>query len=513
MLKKTLTSLPDWAWLVLLIVLAVGVRVGWMLLCNYTEEDAFITFQFARQLASGQGFAHNSGQPIYGTTTPLLTLLLAGWFKLTGADMVSGARVFGMAAVVITFIFTWYALTALQVGRVSRAAVLLLLALTPRLVAIDTSGLEQSLALAGMAAAWWAAARGRPVAAGVVCGLLLWVRVDTLVWPAVLVLLMFLRDRRGTMRMAVAASLVYLPWVGYAWWVFGSPVPHTITAKWVFHALSGQLPLANIWSDLLNGLRPFRGSFSMTTLSEIFSTGMLGLAVWQGLRIRRVPWLAALPAFLVLETARLVVTRAVFSTRYFVPLTWVVLVLAGMGFGAGWEWVRSGRGARWGKSGVVVAAVMLTLGVITHSATWQARVLREAQLYRHEGSLKAVGMWLNQNTPPGATVQLEPLGYVGFYAQRVMLDEVGLITPAVVELKKKGFNDAYDYLAALDPDYVVIHCDDALSWENRGIQAQDGFQNYYRTAVFNPLNFDAESLSPAGRDACYEIWARDIIDP
>ena len=40
-------------------------------------DDAWIHFQFARNLSQGHGFSYNPGQPTPGSTAPLWTLLLA----------------------------------------------------------------------------------------------------------------------------------------------------------------------------------------------------------------------------------------------------------------------------------------------------------------------------------------------------------------------------------------------------------------------------------------------------
>lgn len=77
-------------WVVTIISTALLIRLVWIVYTNYTEEDAFITFRFARQLAKGNGFVFNVGEPIYGTTTPLLTLLLSIWYKLAPGNMVLG---------------------------------------------------------------------------------------------------------------------------------------------------------------------------------------------------------------------------------------------------------------------------------------------------------------------------------------------------------------------------------------------------------------------------------------
>ena len=66
-----------------------------------------------------------------------------------------------------------------------------------------------------------------------------------------------------------------------------------------------------------------------------------------------------------------------------------------------------------------------------------ARSVKERQFYRHDFSLKAMGLWLNKNSSADSTILLEPLGYVGYYSDRTMIEEVGLVTPAVTKLKLK----------------------------------------------------------------------------
>ncbi|MBI1784674.1 hypothetical protein HYR69_05970, partial [Candidatus Sumerlaeota bacterium] len=41
------------------------------------NDDPYITARYARNLAAGNGFVYNSGERVLGTTSPLLTLILA----------------------------------------------------------------------------------------------------------------------------------------------------------------------------------------------------------------------------------------------------------------------------------------------------------------------------------------------------------------------------------------------------------------------------------------------------
>ena len=144
--------------LISLLAFGLALRVFFALYSGYVEEDAYITFQFARNLAAGQGFVYNPGEAIYGSTTPLLTLLLAGWMAL-GGEPVLGARLLGLAGAAAYLGLTWAVLLRLGVPRAGRVCAAALLACAPRLVALDLAGMEQPLGLAFMAASAWAGDR------------------------------------------------------------------------------------------------------------------------------------------------------------------------------------------------------------------------------------------------------------------------------------------------------------------------------------------------------------------
>ncbi len=62
---------------VLLCCVAVAVRLLLLSREDYLEDDTFITLRFARNIAEGAGYAFNSGEPVYGASSPLYTLLLS----------------------------------------------------------------------------------------------------------------------------------------------------------------------------------------------------------------------------------------------------------------------------------------------------------------------------------------------------------------------------------------------------------------------------------------------------
>ena len=78
-------------------------------------DDAWMHFQFARNLARGDGLSFNPGQPTSGSTAPLWTLLLAGVYLAGGEFPVAGQVLSG--ACFLAALATTYALGVQLTGK------------------------------------------------------------------------------------------------------------------------------------------------------------------------------------------------------------------------------------------------------------------------------------------------------------------------------------------------------------------------------------------------------------
>ena len=495
----------------ILFLLACGllVRVALYLSTHYIVDDAMITFRYAAQIAAGNGFVYNTGERIYGTTTPLFALLLAGWRLLTNSDVISGAVLLNLAASFGTLVFVWMALRKLGSAPAQQVCVIALLALSHRIIAFETQGMETVWVAFFMAASWWAFVTGRIRLTGVFCGLLLWTRPDTFLWILALTLVSSRSGLRQVGQILLTCALVYLPWALFATGYFGSPIPNTITAKWVtylqFNAspISGQIPI------VFNYLSPVSFSLDFLRISLLAWLTVL-ICIWQSLRAIRNPYFNILSIFAVLEISRLILTKATFFAHYLYPALWVMLLILGLGLGSLQAKLFAKKSS--GRLALFGLAMIWLLAMDAQVFLNSISIGQEDQATRNEAALKEAGLWLNRNTPPGASVMLEPLGYVGYYADRRMIDEAGLVQPGVTEMKRQGITDVYQYATAYHVDYIVAHCDEATGWLASSAKGEMTFaKDFSLAAKFNPLNFDPNMETPdkqIARDACYEIWGR-----
>ena len=496
--------------LIVLIAIALLLRLLWIAYTDFTYEDAFITFRYARQIAEGNGFVYNPGERVYGTTTPLFTLLLTGWLLIPGAEAVTGARLLGLVSAIGTLILLLWTLRRIGTTQFQQLLLIIFIGFSSKFWIMDTGGMEMPLVIFLLSASWYAYVKKKWGWTGVLSGLLLWTRVDLVLWPIVVCLIEILSNRKNALKIAWPTALVYLPWVIFSALYFGSPMPHTITAKWVAYTQLNQDPYLSHLFVFVKWLNPLQIPGQLEVVGILIAFCVVGIAAWQASRIYKQKQLAVLPLFVFLETIKIVLSRATIFSRYFAPAMWAVLILFSLGLGSLLIQLRpvGSRSLFW-RSFWALAFLTLFLGLGFRSA----ERTRITQLYRNEGALKPAGLWLREHSDPGARIQLEPLGYIGYYSERIMIDEVGLVTPQMVELKSQGVLDLDQYLELFQPDYVLIHCDDSLRIQE-AVNDHVLTTQYVEATSFNPRDFDpgnpgvGPDFDNLGRSSCYEIWGR-----
>ena len=487
-------------------------RIAWKLYTHYTYEDAFITFRFARNLSNGLGFVYNPNEHVYGTTTPLFAIILGMWIKIFPNLIVFGASMFGLLSGLASIVLVWKLLNEFHISKTQSILAIGVLVLSDKFWAHDMGGMETALVICAMMASYFMLVRNRSTWAGLFAGTLLWIRIDGVFWFCILVLVTWVITRQFPRNFIVIATLVYLPWLVFATLYFGSPIPYTISAKWVAYHTIGLQPVLIRIQTLLNWLTPL----SLPTLSTNLISWIAAITILFSfigtMAYRRQKWLMVLPVFCLEEIVRLVVMGETFEPRYFMPLFWALMILFGLGVRTVWGYL-SGRFKLKPILGFSTIAVYICISL--WFSLQKAQLGKDTQYFVYDSSLKQLGIWLEKNTPTSSTVFLEPLGYIGFYANRHMLDEVGLVSPQVVALKNEGYS-TFALITSLDPDYAILHCDDALRASNAFLA------RYSKVIDFNPMGFDPytpmnhdPNLSELVRQnisrqrtACYQVWKK-----
>jgi hypothetical protein len=471
--RNALLVRGDWPWLGSLLLLGVLALVGFALYAYRVTDgqggvpldDAWIHFQFARNLARGDGFAFNPGQPTAGSTAPLWTVLLAGVHAAGGAFPVAG-QVASTVSYLLALGATYVLAKQLTRRRWSAWLAGAVAAVNGRLVWAGLSALETTLfaALSLLAISHYLRQKGSeryPLLSGALLGLAALTRPEGILLFALSAadfLVLQPRPRSGASRsgerlsslawrignLAPAAGLfaaLVLPYVLFSLRTSGHPLPNTFSAKTTFN-FRPDLTFLSHASQYLILDNPLLLPFYVLGVGALFCRARVLSA-----------WSAGLPLVYAFLHAALYQ-----HGRYLIPLIPANAVIGIAGLLEARTWARR-RGWRWRGSRVslVVLVVVLAIG----GTAWRLPAM--ARLYAQDVENinqmhVAIGNWVAQNTEGEALLALNDIGAITYVSERPIVDLAGLVTPQVTPILRGPHTTAelVAFMAERDVDYVII---------------------------------------------------------
>lgn len=525
-------------------LLAMVIAIGWTAFTHHVWEDYYITFRASKNLATGHGLTFTEGERVHSFTSPLGVLLPAAASFITGnASDGAALGVFRFLAILALAgaVSLVVALARRGDGAGSMAAGLTaaLLLTDAKILDFTINGMETPFLLLFMAWTLWALAADPPrawVHLGLAWAGLMWTRPDAFVYIGGLAgaALIFrpatggwpqrIATVRGYLQATLLTTALYLPWLVWAWRYYGTPVPHTITAKGLFGPVAtlGQLweRLVGLpgmmWSDPSIFAGTFMPGYSYNPgapllISKVSAVvALVAALLWAVPRLR---WEARVASLAALAGQVYIHVFVGYATPWYLPAV-AFLSLIAIGFALA-QVVGNSRqpafriGARIVGGGLVTAAAVLALAV-AWQLRWQQRIVEN-------GLRQPIGEWLKaESASPRDTVFLEPLGYIGYFSGLKMLDYPGLSSPEVVAVRRAA--DAHDapsgwaeLILALQPDWLVLRENERVHMEARDSEL---FPRYYELAkVFNARDqVDAVRFLPwrgyVYNDAYFEVYRR-----
>lgn len=468
------------------------------------NDDAFITFRVARNLASGLGPVFNPGERVLSITTPGYMLLLAASALFTRDFVTLGViwNGFGLLAAGALLIFFSRARGEPMNGALAALAATVTVALTfSNLLLAVAVGMETPLYLAALLAVFasYAQALRQPARASGWLVMTAWaaamafmLRPDGILAGLVVGLHWLATRRRVPWRALVVGLAVSLPWVLFAWAYYGSPIPNTLAAK-ITQGLPDQ---ASQWgAQWLTTVQQWARANPLAAVLSL--VGLAGL--WRGGRAASSEQVArrllALWAALYMALHVLSGVRGYFW--YYVPLLVWLALLAGDGSALlfGWLMGRLGPARRivW-----LAAAFVLLLGLFVpvvgdvQRLVFVSRTIRQRETaYAHTAALLHDYCQQPGHEPVGMT----EIGVLGYYSNCRILDFAGLLQREIAHLRASPSDKIAWAIQAYNPPTLVLAGSEGFPravasalwlrerYEPYDIQDERGFQSViYRRA-------------------------------
>lgn len=441
-------------------VLAIAAVTSAITLSNLhtAYDDTYITYRYASNLAQGYGFVYNHGEPFLGTTAPLWGLLL-GVLGIPNPDAIplignvlSGCSLLGIGLALYVY------------GRLhgqSLCGFLAAIFFIVNPIIPPTFGSEMLFQTALIVWAFVSYRCERTRLAALLLALAILTRPDAMIALGVVGLHYLVTRRRVPWRELLVVTLTLLPFVGLAWLVYGSPLPQTLAVK----RAQGQ---SGLWPLFIQGTIEWLRGFTMQGSSRFYPGIPAGPAMirYLVLVVAGVPallWIARcwlLPlSWIALFALSYHLLRVPFYGWYVVPIVLGLMILAACGVAGALALALHVLRRFWSGQRLLIAATVLRGAVVL---LLTPGVYAQLAYHRRLGALEpsggkqlyiAAGRWLQQHTPPDASVGYFEIGYVGYYAERRMIDPVGLANPGVApHIAQRDLTWAYRFY---QPDYIV----------------------------------------------------------
>lgn len=320
---------------------------------NSLTDDAYLTLDYARNLAVHGEWALIPGHVANTATSPLNVALLAFVTLLT---RISGAPhtilALGIVQVAESAILG-FAFARMRLPVVAAVAGVAVVLLNPLL--LSAVGME-ALLIATMLALLVAYA-DRPRVFGLLAGLTLLTRLDLVVF-VVLIGLCAPQIRRKSLRALGLLVPVAAPWFVFSWFFFGSAVPDTLVIKQLQRSFGGD-------GYFLTGLH-FMGGKDLTSLLTFvpFEAGLVLLLAWLVVRRELGPFAGLALGGIAYYLVYSVLTVPPYHWYYVPPV--VALGMAGAGIAGQWR----PSGARIGATALSVLSVLAYVPVLVRPVPW-----------------------------------------------------------------------------------------------------------------------------------------------
>jgi hypothetical protein len=415
-------------------------RVGWALIAGalvalrapfwwteHFQEDAFITFRTAFNLADHGEYSFNLGERYPGATSLLYGHLVAAIRKAAGSHALDGVQLVNGALAVIG---SWWLASALFPDRRRVVRLWIVLALWPITLQLSYSGMETAVVvfLMGLLARGMAE-DGASTSERLSAFLLPLARPDALVFPALAVLLARgWTTRRRVALAAAGAAGAALGAVGNRLYS-GFWLPTTALAKLAAYqpdrSAAGFLDRLTSVFGRESYLVPFQTKFLIGTGFSELALAVAIVAtvavVRRGGELRLGRNVAILAAWVWVVPLFFVVGTNLFAW-YLWPSSWVAGVIIGVAILFGLDALR-GRWRVLGWAALTVAMIALIVARFVLSVNWGA------QAYRYLGG---IGRYIGSIAIRGDTLLLEPAGAIPFFSGLVTYDEVGLTSRRIL---------------------------------------------------------------------------------
>jgi hypothetical protein len=434
-------------------------------------DDVYIHFQYARQLALGQPYVYNPGQPpTSGATSFLYPFILAFGYLIgfQGLNLGLWAMLVGALALLASMQAIYRLCRVMNAPQWLSIFIAVLFAVNGSVSWHSMSGMETGLMCCFTLWTLYAVMQQQPRHFIVFATALALIRPEGSVMAVMASGVMMLRvwhQNPASMRPKIQKiAPLFIPILALGlqplvnWLITGSAVASGNQSK----SILGMVPLipevvidriwtnfTRLWLELLNGAQG--DIIYLPLLLGILPLVALGLLLlkkqYRGIGFLILLWMISVSAAVsTLDTAFW------HFKRYQMPLMALAFPLSGWLLAHVWEVIKNSR-----RRYSLALLALVIFGLMIPQSFQQFLFFYALNVNYVYQQPYQMARWLQANTPEDATVAVHDTGMMRYMGGRTTLDIVGLTTPNAAEYWRNGPGSAAEFIMREQPDYIASY--------------------------------------------------------
>jgi hypothetical protein len=403
---------------------------------NFRQDDAYIFYTYAKNIAEGHGYVFNLGEKVNATTSPLYTLILASVYFLVRFISTDSLPAISNFISVVSILAIVY-IIGKMIKDEKMSIIFPLIFLANPLLKYGV-GMETFLNLALIVYSVYLIVEKKTSLAAFIMGLSVLARLDSILFVGVLFIYYFLKNKKLPPLKSIFVFMVtLLPWFIFSKIYFNSFLPTTIAVK-----------LSQKDFKLYGTGLVFLKGFFISMPGTILSASILILGF-------------VISAFFLLRNK-------------FVLLKNESLLLIFISFGilfAIYAFILNAPPYQWYYTPFVIPISIIFTYFLSEffiknslkyfiltflfilAALLPIRTLAQGFNPRYSNYTNAID-WLNKKAKKQSILGVDEIGIMGYYFEKgKIIDALGLVTPDVLpHLKQKDFSW---YIIKYKPDYII----------------------------------------------------------
>ncbi|MGD2048966.1 MAG: hypothetical protein PVH03_05700 [Chloroflexota bacterium] len=479
MQNKIITRPSLFFTIVLLVVLSLIPLIISYRYPAFLNDDSFITLTYAKNLAGGNGFVFNHPPAVLGTTSPLLTISIAGLALVFPQIDIPDIAVFLTALCWIGILWTFFFFRnewGLKNWQVCILALVLIGSGWINFLGMEAYLFAFLLILAlslffsehywftGFSAGLLFLTRGE----GVFVMVVLLIAITLQYWVAERSI--DIKLVRKITKLIIGFAVPLFLWAIFAHVTFGSFLPNTLATKqaYIQHGF-GQSLLQRLTEEWI----PRWGiTFVFKALPFVNFWWIVVIIGFIDVLVRKRRWLILL-GWMTLYIVGYTLLNVSSAWWYQLPILFVLNLFFALGIITIVEILTrqiKHRNLALGTSFLIITLLIFLLSIPTFNT------ILDYQGDSRGESYTALSQWFREHTKPSESLAYIEIGYLGYYTDNRIIDLAGLVLPDIVPHIAEG--DFEWGFWSYEPDYYVYLPD--FDWALGDIRADSRFSQIYK---------------------------------